>query len=352
MTLGNITDMNQEKQPSPEIFLNAVMAYRDSAAVKGALELDVFSAIARGVNTAEALAGHCRADKRGMRILCDYLCVMGMLEKSGTEYSLTADSAVFLDRNSPAYMGDVANFLLDPFFIRDIGDVAGAVRKGGVVTSAAGSDVPGHPMWVTFARSMTGLNRMPAALLADMICTGLAGAATGGQVRVLDIAAGSGIFGITLAQKHPQAVITAVDWPNVLEVALENAQQAGVGQRYGTIPGSAFEVETGTGYQVILLCNFLHHFDAATCSKFLARMKGALADDGKVYALEFVPNEDRISPPFVAGFDLHMLRQTPAGDTYTTAEYREILAAAGLEMSAATPLDGTAYTAIIAGHKR
>ena len=342
--------MNQEKQPSPELFLNAVMAYRDSAAVKGAVELDVFTAIAQGINTAETLAGHCRADTRGMRILCDYLCVMGMLEKSGSTYSLTADSAVFLDRNSSAYMGQVVNFLLDPFFIRDIGDVARAVRKGGVATSAAGSDVPGHPMWVTFARSMTGLNRMPASLLADFVYADLDGAGAVEQVKVLDIAAGSGIFGITLAQKHPQAVITAVDWPNVLEVALENAQQAGLGQRYNTIPGSAFEVETGTGYQVILLCNFLHHFDAPTCSKFLARMGDALAADGKIYTLEFVPNEDRISPPFVAGFDLHMLRQTPAGDTYTAAEYGEIFAVAGLEVSAVTPLTGTAYTVVVAGH--
>ena len=344
--------MNQEKQPSPELFLNAVMAYRDSAAVKGAVDLGVFTAIAQGMNTAESLAGHCQADKRGMRILCDYLCVMGLLEKSGSTYSLTGDSAVFLDRDSPAYMGDVVNFLLDPFFIRDIGDVARAVRKGGVATSAEGSDVPGHPMWVTFARSMTGLSRMPAGLLADVVCADLDGNDNRGPVKVLDIAAGSGIFGIALAQKHPQVGITAVDWPNVLEVALENAQEAGVGQRYSTIPGSAFEVETGTGYRVILLCNFLHHFDAATCSKFLARMKDALAADGKIYTVEFVPNEDRISPPFVAGFDLHMLRQTPAGDTYTAAEYEEIFAAAGLEVTAMTPLTGTAYTVIVSGHKR
>ena len=342
--------MNQE-QPSPELFLKAVMAYRDSAAIKGAVELDLFSALAQGVDTAAGLAEHCQADARGMRILCDYLCVMGLLEKSGSSYALTGDSAVFLDRNSPAYMGDVVNFLLDPFFIRDIGDVARAVRKGGVATSVEGSDVPGHPMWVTFAQSMTGLNRMPAGLLADVVCADLTDSGAGGQVKVLDIAAGSGIFGIALAEKHPQAEITAVDWPNVLEVALENARRADVGQRYNTIPGSAFEVETGTGYRVILLCNFLHHFDAATCTKFLARMRKALAADGKLYTLEFVPNEDRISPPFVAGFDLHMLRQTPAGDTYTAAEYEEIFAAAGLEMTASTPLTGTAYTVVVAGHK-
>ena len=81
-------------------------------------------------------------------------------------------------------------------------------------------------------------------------------------------------------------------------------------------------------------------------------MRDALAAEGKIYTLEFVPDEDRISPPFVAGFDLHMLRQTPAGDTYTAAEYKEIFAAAGLEMTAVTPLTGTAYTVVIAGHKR
>ncbi len=345
-------DMSRDSQPSPELFLKAVMAYRDSAAIKGAVELDVFTALGQGADTAKTLAERCQTDPRGMRILCDYLCVMGLLEKSGSSYSLTGDSAVFLDRNSPAYMGDVVDFLLDPFFIRDIGDVASAVRKGGVATSVAGSDVPGHPMWVTFARSMTSLNRMPAALLADLICADLGGTNFGDRVSTLDIAAGSGIFGITLAQKHPGAEIFAVDWPNVLEVAQENARQAGLGQRYHAIPGSAFEVETGTGYKVILLCNFLHHFDAATCSKFLARMKDALAADGKIYTLEFVPNEDRISPPFVAGFDLHMLRQTPAGDTYTAGEYSEIFAVAGLQVTAVNPLTGSAYTAIVAGQKQ
>ncbi len=338
--------MNQQKQPSPELFLQAVNAYRDSAVVKGAVELDVFTAIAQGVNSADALAGHCQADKRGMRSLCDYLCVMGMLEKTDKTYLLTPDSAVFLDRNSPAFMGDIVNFLLDPFFVRDIGDVARAVRKGGVATSAVGSDEPDHPMWVTFARSMTGLNRKPAMMLADHVRMN-----EQEQVKVLDIAAGSGIFGITLGEKYPQAGITAVDWPNVLEVAKENAEKAGISDRYKTIPGSAFEVEVGDGYQVILLCNFLHHFDAPTCSAFLLRMKGALATGGKIYVLDFVPDEDRISPPFAVTFSMQMLRQTVAGDVYTSAEYKDIFAAAELQVDETVPLPATPYTVIVASHK-
>ena len=343
--------MNNKNQPSPELFLQAVSAYRDSAAVKGAVELDVFTAIAQGVNTADALAGHCRADKRGMRTLCDYLCVMGMLEKTAMIYSLTPDTAVFLDRNSPAFMGDIVNFLLDPFFIRDIGDVSRAVRKGGVATSAVGSDEPDHPMWVTFARSMTGLNRLPAMLLAEIVIANLAVVNERQQTKVLDIAAGSGIFGITLAEKYPRAEITVVDWPNVLEVAEENMEKAGLSDRYKTIPGNAFEVELGNGYQVILLCNFLHHFDPATCSAFLLRIKDALAADGKVYVLDFVPNEDRISPPFAATFSMQMLRQTPAGDVYTGAEYEDIFAAAELQVDDVLPLSGAPYTVVVAGHK-
>ena len=338
--------MNQQKQPSPDLFLQAVSAYRDSAAIKGAVELDVFTAIAQGVDTAGGLAERCQADKRGMRILCDYLCVMGMLEKTGMTYALTPDSAVFLDRNSPAFMGDIVTFLLDPFFVRDIGDVAAAVRKGGVVTSPAGSDEPGHPMWVTFAKTMTGLQRQPAMMLADLIEVG-----EREQVKALDIAAGSGIFGITLAEKCPQAEITAVDWPNVLEVAKENAEKAGISNRYKTLPGSAFEVEFGEGYQVILLSNFLHHFDPETCSEFLLRLKAALAEDGKIYTLEWVPDEDRISPPFAATFSMQMLRQTTGGDAYTAAEFERIFANADLQVDEVTLLQDLPATIIIASHR-
>ncbi len=119
----------------------------------------------------------------------------------------------------------------------------------------------------------------------------------------------------------------------MLEVAKENAQTAGVSDRFKTRPGSAFEVDYGTGYDIILLTNFLHHFDVPTCETLLRKVRAALADRGRAVALEFVPNEDRVSPPQAAAFSMMMLGSTPAGDAYTFAELDTMFRNAGFARS-------------------
>src|SRR4029079_16714604 len=144
------------------------------------------------------------------------------------------------------------------------------------------------------------------------------------KLKVLDIAAGHGLFGIGFAQNNPQAEITALDWAAVLAVAKENAEKAGVADRYSTIPGSAFDAEFGSGYDVVLLTNFLHHFDPPTCETLLRKIRGAAAPGARVATLEFIPNEDRISPPIAASFSLMMLASTEHGDAYTFSELEQM----------------------------
>src|SRR6266849_1711009 len=103
---------------------------------------------------------------------------------------------------------------------------------------------------------MAPMMAMPSQLLAK-----LADPNANQRLQILDIAAGHGLFGLAFAKRNPQAEVTALDWPNVLEVAKENAQAAGVADRFETRPGSAFDVDYGTRYDLILLTNFLHHFD-------------------------------------------------------------------------------------------
>jgi ubiquinone/menaquinone biosynthesis C-methylase UbiE len=153
-------------------------------------------------------------------------------------------------------------------------------------------------------------------------------------VRVLDIAAGHGLFGIEVAKQNTQARIVAVDWAAVLEVAKGNAQKAGVADRYETLPGSAFDVDFGEPYDIVLLTNFLHHFDHATCVGLLKKIHAALKPGGCAATLEFVPNEDRVSPPAPAGFSLTMLTSTPSGDAYTFRELEAMYREAGFERMA------------------
>jgi hypothetical protein len=315
---------DQMPQPSPELFFQTVNAYQRTAAIKAALELEVFTALGEGKQTAQEVAEHCQASERGIRILCDYLVIIGFLTKTDGRYSLTPDSALFLDRRSQAYMGNALEFLLSPMVTSGFDNLAATVRKGGTVMPEGGTVAPENPVWVKFARAMKPMMAMPAQMIAKLVSNH-----DEGGLKVLDIAAGHGIFGITIAQQNPNAEVIALDWPGVLEVAKENAQKAGVSDRYRTIEGSAFDVDYGSGYDLILLTNFLHHFDPPTCETLLRKVHAALSEGGRALTLEFVPNEDRVSPPIPASFSMMMLGGTPSGDAYTFSELERMFKNAG-----------------------
>jgi ubiquinone/menaquinone biosynthesis C-methylase UbiE len=313
---------------SPLLFFRTVNAYQQTAVIKAAIDLDLFTAIAEGRESAREIAEKCGASQRGVRILCDYLTVLGFLIKENDRYHLTGDSAFFLDRRSPAFVGGCVEFLLSPMLTEGFKDLAAAVRKGGTVLPEEGTVSVENPIWVDFARAMSGLQSMPAQLLARLVSEG-----SNRKLKVLDVAAGHGLFGISLAQHNPNAEVTALDWPNVLEVARENADRAGVIDRYRVLAGSAFDVDYGTGYDLVLITNFLHHFDPQTCERFLKKVHGALAEGGRAVTLEFIPNEDRVSPPEAAMFSLVMLGSTPSGDAYTFSELERMFLNAGFSRS-------------------
>lgn len=315
----------QAQAPSPGVVFDTLQAYQRSVALKAGIDLDLFTAIAEGNQTLSAIATRIQASEKGTRVLCDYLCMMGFLVKQGADYTLTADSAAFLNRRSPAYLGSMANFLMSPHIAEMFEDITGVIRHGGALPSDDGALEPEHPMWVEFARSMAPMMQMPAELIARMF-------AGSNAITVLDISAGHGLYGIAFARHNPNAKIVGLDWANVLEVAKENAAKAGVTKRYSTIPGSAFDVDLGSGYDIVLIPNFLHHFDPATNEKLLRKVHAALAPAGFAVTPDFIPNEDRISPPRDAMFSMQML-STPAGDAYTFSELEKMFHNAGFARS-------------------
>ncbi len=311
-------------RPTPERIFNTLTAFQNTAALKTAIELDIFTAIADGADQSATLAKRVGAADRGVRILADYLTVQGLLTKEGDRYALTQESALFLSRNSPAYVGAMIGFLATDRHKQNFERLTDVVRKGGTVAPEGDNTKPHDEMWVAFAKSMAPLTALSAAFMAQ-----LAGMAEQKPCKILDVAASHGMFGITFAKQNPKAQIVALDWPAVLEVAKENARKAGVADRLTLLPGSAFEADLGKAYDFVLLTNVLHHFDPPTNEKLLRRMHAALNPGGRAITLEFVPNEDRISPPTAAAFSLVMLAGTDAGDAYTLSEYDRMFRNAG-----------------------
>src|SRR3954453_8714454 len=125
--------------PSPVQIFETLTAYQNTAALKAAIALDLFTAIGETGATATDLVTRCHAAQRGVRILCDYMTVLGFLEKKADRYHLTKDSTAFLDKKSPAYAGGAAEFLLSDHLTKAFDDVAAAVRKGGTTLAGAGS---------------------------------------------------------------------------------------------------------------------------------------------------------------------------------------------------------------------
>jgi hypothetical protein len=328
--------------PSPELFVDGVCAFQTTAALKSAIALDLFTHVAKGADAPDTLAAATGASSRGLRILCDFLTVAGHLEKFGGRYSLTPSSGVFLDRRSPAYMGSIVDFLASPEILRMFfDDPAAYVRKGGTV--GAGTIGPDDPVWVKFARAMAPFVAPVAQAAGEILSAG-----NSSLRRLLDIAAGHGLFGLEIALRQPEMRVTAVDWERVLDVAAENYRAMGIGDRLERKPGSAFDVEFGTGYDLVLLTNFLHHFDETTCVGLLRKVHAAIAPGGRVAAVEFVPDESRASPPMPASFSFIMLATTHAGDAYTLRELESMFRAAGFADSQANKLLPSPQTLVVA----
>jgi 2-polyprenyl-3-methyl-5-hydroxy-6-metoxy-1,4-benzoquinol methylase len=328
---------------TPGIVFENLNAFARTAALKAAIELDIFGAIGQGKHDVASIARHASASERGTRILCDFLVINGLLQKMDGRYQHTPSSAAFLDPASPHSMASIVGFLAHPDLVRSYDNLADIVRRGRTALPGEGTVEPDNPVWVQFAQSMGPMMAPMAGPLGKIALEGRQG-----PMNVLDIAAGHGLFGIELAKQNPHAHVTGLDWAPVLRVALDNAKKAGVQDRYDMLPGSAFEVEFAGPYDVILLTNFLHHFDADTCTSLLKKIRRSLKSGGAVATLEFVPNDDRVSPPQAAAFSLTMLATTVSGDAYTFRELADMHSHAGFSNVTAHPIPMSPHTIVMA----
>src|SRR3974390_1440365 len=190
---------------TPSIVFGLLQAHQQTAALRAAIQLDVFRAIGQGPGDVSSIARHSKASERGIRILCDFLVINGLLVKEDGHYRHTPASAAFLDPASPTCLASVAHFLSRPELLEPYVNLAEVVRNGRTSLPGEGTVEPENPVWVEFAQSMAPMMAPTTGPLGAIVLEGKTE-----PMRVLDIAAGHGLFGIEIARQNPTAPETGL----------------------------------------------------------------------------------------------------------------------------------------------
>jgi C-methyltransferase len=329
----------------PAAIFQMLNAAQVTALLTSGVELGFFAKLDGAAATADELATRIGCPARTTRMLAEALTVIGLCEKNAGKYRLSPLAAETLVPGRPAYIGDMTGILGSPMMWQGLSRLGEAVRAGGSVLEQH-AETPENPFWETFATSSGSVSMVSSQLLGGLLGGFIAGKK--GPVRVLDIAAGSGIYGYSLCKAYPNVELTALDWPNVLEKTREWGQRLGIdASRVHYLAGNLFEVDFGGPYDVILASHIYHHFDPATCLALTRKIAGALAPRGRVAVHEFLTDGDN---PAGIMFAITMLVSTRKGTAYTHADFRGWFAEAGLASPTVHPNVGLP-TSFLVGEK-
>jgi 3-hydroxy-5-methyl-1-naphthoate 3-O-methyltransferase len=320
---------------TPQHLLEMSWGFAPTLMLDAGVKIGLYEALdGKSMNPAQ-IAQKTGASPRGLKGLLEGLTGLGVLKRSGDQFSLAPDTAAFLVRGKPGYIGGVLKHFTGQL-LDNWRNLAGCVKTGKPSTSV-NEQAGGAEFFAQFVEDLYDLNSPGAGALAAELAKRFS-LESAGKIRALDIAAGSGVWGIALAQRLPGVQLTAVDWPQVTPVTRKVAARCGVGDRLTTVEGDIGEVAFPTGNRVALLGHILHSEGEARSRKLLKKVYDALAPGGIIAIAEFVLDDTRTGPPFPLIFALNMLVHTQDGDAFTFGQLTNWLTDAGFTQVTQIPI--------------
>lgn len=320
-----------------------MQAYKQTSLLRTGVELGVFAALARPA-PADTVAAEVGAHPRGVRILLDALAALGLLEVCEGVYVLSDDAAPLLLPGSPEYAADMVRVIASDPEWDALKRLTEAVRKGGTVMSEH-AETPMFSYWEVFAEHAPTIARPTAAVLLSALRQW---AQARPSLDVLDVACGHGVYGTSVAGAHPSATLTLLDWPNVLPIARQQAEHAGVGDRVTLIGGNMFELDWNGPYDLILITNVLHHFSEQQATELLRRARAALRPDGRLGLVGFTTTGAPAKDAAAHLFSVLMPVWTKGGEVHSETAYRQMLADAGFTDVRRDVVDGLPFRVVTA----
>jgi ubiquinone/menaquinone biosynthesis C-methylase UbiE len=334
-----------QQELSPRPLMRILGDFGNSQILDASLEYDFFTLIHKGFHTAEEVARQAATDPRATRIVLDALLALGLMEKKAGRYSLPAISEVFLVRGKPSYMGEFRHVALALW--DGMAHLKESLKTGKPLSRLDTGDE--LQVWEKLVIGIIPIAEPAAKALCDILHIG----ADRKGLRVLDIAGGSSIFGMTILGRNPSAQVTQLDWPNVNAVAKKLNRERGLDGKIRFIDGEhkSAAIETNH-YDLVLASNFCRFESPQRNQELFHKAYGALRAGGKFVVNDFLPNEERTGPTFALRFSVYTLTHTPDGECWTLSQYSDWLTAAGftsVEAHGDIPKTLPGTTLIVAG---
>ncbi|MDP9253854.1 MAG: methyltransferase domain-containing protein [Verrucomicrobiota bacterium] len=315
-----------QDQVTPERLMQFGFAYAPPLVIGAAVTNRVFDSLESGPKTVEQISKETGSSRRGLRAIMNALVGLELLKKDRHgKFSLTPESEAFLLSNKP---GSLAGFFpmnmkrLIPLWLK-----LDEIVRTGRPAEARNQEEPGTEFFTELVENIIPMSYGAVQVLGDALKL----ADTKNEIRVLDLASGSGIWGIVLAQKSPRVQVTAVDWSGMIPTTKRITKKFGVADRFKFIEGDLLETDFGKGYDIATLGHILHSEGEERSRQLLKKTFGALKSGGTIVIAEWLVNDERTEPLPSLMFAVQMLVNTDKGDTFSFNEIKSWLEEAGFK---------------------
>jgi hypothetical protein len=323
---------------TPERIMQTGLAFWPSKTLLSAVEIGVFTELARGPERFEALRDRLGLHPRSACDFLDTLVALGFLQRTGDQYANTSETDLFLDRKKPSYVGgilEMANHRLYRFW----GDLTEALRTGQpqneVKTGGTGifEALYADPARLAqFLGAMTGISRGANVAIAGRF-------PWKDYSTFLDVGAAQGDLASQIALANPHLRGVGFDLAQVAPIFEEYIAAVGVADRLSFLPGNFFDDELPKA-DVVLMGHILHDWDLAAKKMLIEKAFNAVPRGGALVVYEAIIDDDRSKNAFGLMMSLNMLIETPGGFDYTGADCAAWMKAAGFSSTRVEPLVG------------
>jgi precorrin-6B methylase 2 len=328
---------------SPERLMQFAFGFAPPLMIEAVIRYGVFDTLDKGAKTLDVLCAETNTSRRGLRTVLNALVGLDVLSKDAAgRYALTEETAAFLVTGKPTYHG--AFFLLTSEPMLSSWGKLHEVMRSGRPTHRINREQDGVAFFLRFVEDIFPIHYASAQTLARA----LAVLQVTAPMSVLDLAAGSGVWSVALAQQSPQIRVTAVDWPGVIAITQKVTARHHLADRYTFVAGDLHDVDFGQGHAIATLGHILHSEGEERSRRLLKKTFEALAPGGTIAIAEILVDAERRAAVPALIFAVNMLVNSDHGDTFSFEEIRGWLQDAGFEQVRTVEAPGLAPLLILA----